>query len=750
MRKKPRTAGHPALAAAETPARRPLDAIFRPRSVAVVGASRQKSTIGREIIHNLLDFEFNGTVFPVNPSASVIHSMKCYASVLDIPDEVDLAVIVVPRDRVPAAVAECARKGVRGLIVITAGYKETGGEGVVHEAVLEELVKRHGMRMVGPNCMGVINTSPEVRLNASFAYARPARGAAAFVSQSGALGEAILANAKELGLGISMFVSMGNKTDVSGNDLLEYWENDPDTRVILMYLESFGNPRRFIQIARRITRKKPIVTVKAGRTPAGARAAVSHTGSIVGLDVATESLLEQCGVIRVSTMEEMFTLAPAFAMQPVPLGNRVGIVTNAGGPGILATDAAVNLGLVLPELHPRTQQKLRKILPPQATVGNPVDLIASATPERFEGALTAVCADPNIDAVIAIFVSPIISDPMNMAKAIAKAFRTSNKTRLAVFMSKAASAEGTLMLRAEGLPVYLYPEEAATALAAMNRYRLLRDRPVGTIPEFEVDRAAATRVLGARPASRAGSAPSARSSATRARSSATRAGSSATRAVPRGTGDPGLLGHEETAALLGAYGFPLVPSRVVRTAAEAIDFANHIGYPIVLKAVAGSIVHKTDVGGVKLDLRNSDEVWASFRELEKLRGKAHDLLIQVQKMIRGRELILGMVHDGQFGPLMMLGLGGIYVEIMRDVAVRVHPLTDAGAREMMKSLRGWPLLAGVRGEPGVDLDMIQECLLRLSQMISEQDAIREVDINPLIVTPRPDECFVVDARIRVR
>ena len=719
MSRRPRPRSTPAE---EGAARRSLDAIFRPRSVAVVGASRRPSTIGREIISNLLDFEFNGTVFPVNPQASVIHSMKCYPSVLDIPDPVDLAVIVVPRDDVPKAVAECTKKGVAGLIVITAGFRETGGDGIERERVLKELVQRGGMRMVGPNCMGVINTAPDVRLNASFAAARPARGAAAFLSQSGALGEAILANAKELGLGISMFVSMGNKTDVSGNDLLEYWEDDPDVRVILMYLESFGNPRRFIQIARRITRRKPIVTVKAGRTAAGARAAVSHTGSIVGRDVASESLLEQCGVLRVSTMEEMFTLAPAFAMQPVPQGNRVGIVTNAGGPGILATDTAVTLGLALAELHPRTQAKLKKILPPQATVGNPVDLIASATPERFESALTAVCADPNVDAVIAIFVSPIISDPTSMAEAIAKAFRSSTKTRLAVFMSKAASAEGTDRLRAEGLPVYLYPEEAATALAAMNRYRELRDRPAGTIPEFPVDRMGAARVLKNAGVARRGAKPI----------------------------ESGLLRREETEALLRAYGFPLVPSTVVKSAAEAIDFANRVGYPVVLKAVSGRIVHKTDVGGVKLDLRNADEVWAAFGELQKLRTRARDLRIQVQKMVRGRELILGMVHDGQFGPLLMCGLGGIYVEVMRDVAIRVHPLTDTGAREMLKSLRAWPLLAGVRGEAAVHIETVTECLLRLSQLITEQHALREIDINPLIVNPQPEDCFVVDARVRVQ
>jgi acetyl coenzyme A synthetase (ADP forming)-like protein len=692
-----------------------LDAIFRPHSIAVIGASRQKSAIGREILNNLIQFEFNGKVFPVNPKASVVASMKCYASVSKIPDEVDLAIVVVPRERVLGVVRECARKGVRGIVVISAGFREAGKEGAAIEETLRRTVRRTGIRMVGPNCMGVINTAPDVRLNASFAAARPSQGLAAFVSQSGALGEAILDNAGELGLGISMFVSMGNKTDVSGNDLLEYWEHDPSVQVILMYLESFGNPRKFTEIARRITRRKPIVTVKAGRTAAGARAAISHTGSIVGLDIATESLLEQCGVIRVSTMEEMFTVAPAFALQPVPKGPRVGIVTNAGGPGILATDAAVNLGLSLPAFEPSTMSALKKILPREATPGNPVDLIASATPERFEEALRVVARDKNVDSVIAIFVSPVTVDAVAVARGIVRAVEGCAKTILAVFMSKAVSAEGAAILRASGLPVYLYPEEAASALAAMNRYRSLRDRPVGKIPRFRTDAARAARVL---------------RSARRARRE--------------------LLGREETEELLRAYGLPVVPSRVVSKAAEAIEFSHRVGYPVVLKAVSESIVHKTDVGGVKLDLRNGDEVWAAFEQLQKLRSRAADLKVQVQKMIRGgRELILGMVLDSKFGPLLMAGLGGIYVELMRDVSVRVHPLTDKGARRMLRSLRGYPLLEGVRGEAGVDLATVEEFLLRLSQMISEQDSIREVDINPLIATPQAKDCYVVDARIRI-
>lgn len=711
----------------------PLDAIFRPRSIAVIGASRTKNSIGREVINNLLGFEFNGKVFPVNPNATVIHSMKCYSSVTAIQDDVDLAVIVVPREHVLAAVADCGKKGVRGLIVITAGFREAGAEGAKIETELLATVRRLGMRMVGPNCMGVINTHPDLCLNASFAYARPARGGAAFLSQSGALGEAILANAKELGLGVSMFVSMGNKTDISGNDLLEYWEHDPTVRVILMYLESFGNPRHFTEIARRITRVKPIVTVKAGRTEAGARAAISHTGSIVGMDIAADSLLQQCGVIRVSTMEEMFTLAPAFALQPIPRGPAVGIVTNAGGPGILATDAAVNLGLTLPAFEKKTRVLLRKILPREATVGNPVDLIASATPERYEAALEAVVKDPNLDAVIAIFVSPIIVDATAMARAIVRAVAGTAKTVLAVFMSKAVSIEGTEILRTAGVPVYLYPEEAAAALAAMNRYRTMRDRPIGTIPELAADSAAGSRIL-----------------ATAMRRGVQGVRAPTTRRARPAAGDSVVLGREETESLLRAYGFPLVSGRIAKSAGEAIEFANEVGYPVVLKAVSDKIIHKSDVSGVKLDLRNGDDVSVAYHELQKLRSRAADLRIQVQRMIKGgRELILGMTIDPQFGPVLMCGLGGIYVEVMRDVAVRVHPLTDQGARQMIRSLRAFPLLSGVRGEPSVDIAAAEEALLRLSKMVGEQDTIRELDINPFIVSPRREECVVVDARVRV-
>jgi acetyl coenzyme A synthetase (ADP forming)-like protein len=691
-----------------------LDAIFRPRSVAVVGASRRVQTIGREILRNLVDFEFAGPVYPVNPTAEAVGSIQCFPTVERIPGPVDLAVITVPREQIFGVVEACGRKGVRGLVVITAGFKEVGAEGAAFEAKLKRRVAQLGMRMVGPNCMGVINTDPSIRLNATFAATSPSPGNIGFVSQSGALGEAILADAAGSGLGVAMFVSMGNKTDISGNDLLEYWRNDPRIGAILMYLESFGNPRRFTQLARQVTRKKPIITVKAGRTAAGARAATSHTGSIVGLDVATESLLEQCGVLRVSSMEEMFVQAAALANQPVPRGNRVAIVTNAGGPGILCTDACVGLGLTLAELSPATRRGLAAALPPEASTANPMDMIASADAARYRAALRLVRSDPGVDALIAIFVSPIMIDALEVASAIAEA-ADGRTPVLSVFMGKQHSAEGVSRLRERRVPVYRFPEAAASALAAMVRYRELRDAPQGRERRYRVDTARARRAVGA----------------------ARRDGRE-------------LLSAAETAEVLDAYGFPLVASRLARTAAEAIDAALGIGYPVVLKVASVAISHKTDVGGVKVDLRNADEVAAAFHDLRRrLALRAPDFAVQVQKMVRGgREVILGMTRDPQFGPVVLFGLGGVFTEILRDVSVRIHPLTDVDARTMVERVQAFPLLAGARGEKAVSLPLLEECLLRLSQLVGDLEPdLQEMDLNPLMVTDRRDSSFVVDGRI---
>lgn len=696
--------------------RRPegLDALFRPRSIAVVGASRERATIGRQVIQNLLQGEFTGTIFPVNPKAAVVNSMKCYPSLAAIDDEVDLAVLTVRKELVPGVVGEAAKKGVRGLVVITAGFKEVGGEGAALEDRLVETVRRHGMRMVGPNCMGIINTEPAHRMNATFAAAAPLEGGIGFISQSGALGEVILSDARAANLGVAMFVSMGNKADVSANDLLEYWEDDPAVRLVLMYLESFGNPAKFTSIARRIARKKPVITVKAGRTTAGARAASSHTGALVERDVVTETLLEQCGVLRASSIREMFTFATAFATQPPPRGKRVAIVTNAGGPGILATDACVNLGLEMATLSGATTAALRKALRPEASPVNPVDLIASAAPEHYRKAIRAISKDRSFDALIVIFVSPIVIDAFEVAREIAAAVKGEKRPVLTCFMGRERSEEGVEELRRNGLPVYSFPEEAASALAAMVRYAEFLRRPAGKRKALRgVDAARARRVVAA-------------------------------------AAGPFLTGSE-VEEILRAYSLPLPPSRVVASAAEAMGAAIDIGYPVVVKALSAAFTHKTEVGGVRLDLRTADEVAAAVKDLAARLGENdRSLRFQIQKMIKGgKETILGASRDPQFGPVLLFGLGGIYAETLRDTTLRIHPLTDQDAHEMVREIRGRAFLEGVRGEAASSFAVLEDAIQRLDRLVGDVPEIAEIDVNPFIAGKDAASSFAVDCRIRI-
>ncbi len=693
---------------------RSIDPLLRPRSIAVVGASRRPQTIGHEILHNLISHGFEGAVYPVNPKAPVVHSLKCYPSLSAIPDPVDLAVIVVPRKAVPAVLEDAVAKGVRGLVVITAGYREIGDEGKRAEERLKAAVRDAGIRMVGPNCMGVINTDPAVSMNATFAATRPKRGPAGFMSQSGALGEMILAHAHDIGLGIAYFVSMGNKADVSSNDLIEAWEDDPRVKVILMYLESFGNPARFAAITRRATRKKPIVAVKSGRTAAGARAAFSHTGALAGTEVAVDSLLEQCGVLRVATMNHMFTVASAFASQPLPRSNRVAILTNAGGPAIMATDACSTLGLDVVELPESTQKGLRGVLVPEASVRNPIDMIASADGKRYAAALDILKRDESVDGLIVLFVSPLMINALEVAQAVIDAARDARQPILTCFMGKGLGQQGVDALREAGIPVYMFPEEAARAMAALNRYRCYRERPEGTTPSFKVEMARVEKEIGVADA--------------------------AGRTV---------LSPEETSSLLSAYGFPLAPSRIAATPAEAIEAASALGYPVVVKALADTLVHKTEHGAVKVDLRNGDEVATACRDIRSSLGDV-PFRFQVQSMVRGgHETILGLTHDPKFGPLLMFGLGGIFVEVMQDVVFRILPITDVEAREMVHSIRGYPLLAGARGKPKADEEFLAESLLRLGQLAGDFPRIEQVDFNPFIIGPDRDSSFVVDARVRM-
>lgn len=682
--------------------------LFEPRSVAVIGASRERGKIGAEILHNILAAGFRGSIFPINPSASEIEGIRCYARLADVPGPVDLAVISVPAAAVAAAIDDCAAKGVQGVVVITAGFSETGEEGRRRETALLEKIRDAGMRMVGPNCMGLVNTNPAVSLNATFAPTWPPAGRVALSSQSGALGLALLDYAARLNLGISTFVSVGNKADVSSNDLVQYWAEDPRTDVILLYLESFGSPGVFSRIARRVARRKPIVAVKAGRSRAGARAASSHTGALAETDAVVDALFRQAGVIRTATLEELFDVAALLAHQPVPTGRRVAIVTNAGGPGILAADACEAQGLELPPLAAETAAALRGFLPAAASVANPVDMLAAAPPDHYMRALGLVLADSNVDSVLVIFIPPIATDAEAVARAIVEGTRKAGeKPVLAIFMS-ARGAPAIL----QPIPSYAFPEPAAMALARAVEYGQWRQRPPGSIPEFgDLHPADARTVVEA--------------------------------ALGRGGG---WLDPLECTRLLSAFGVPAAPLLLAADPAAAAAAAGEIGFPVVVKAVGPAILHKTEVGGVRLGLENAAAVRTAAEQMaSRLEGLTGFL---VQPMVTGGvEVIVGVLRDPTFGPLVVYGSGGTLVELLSDAAFRLHPLTDSDAAAMLEEVRGTALLRGYRGAPKADEAALRDVLLRVSALVEACPEVREMDLNPVKVLARGAR--VLDARIRV-
>jgi acyl-CoA synthetase (NDP forming) len=606
------------------------------------------------------------------------------------------------------------KKEIRGLVVISAGFGESSAEGAKLEKKLVELIRAHGARMVGPNCMGVLNTDPQVKMNATFAPAHARPGPIGFVSQSGALGVAILNEAEGLGIGFTQFASMGNKADVSGNDLLEYWESDPKTRVIAMYLESFGNPRRFTEIIKRVGRNKPILVVKAGRTEAGARAASSHTGALASRDVTDTAFLRQCGVLRATTIKEMFDTARALSRCPLPAGNRVCIVTNAGGPAIMATDACVNSGLTMASLSEKTEAALRSFLPAEASAKNPVDMIASGTAPTYRKAMDAVLADPGVDMALAIYVTPLPVDPADvLAEVTATAEAYPWKPVLAVIMATEEFYEG-LRHQDEPVPVYRFPESAVRSMAMLYRYAAWRSRAPEEPPRFEVDDAAVEAVLNAE------------------------AG--------------GYLSYAGAMRVLDAYGIPAAKGRIAAAPDDARNAAEAMGYPVVVKAVVPKLTHKSDFGGVALDIRNAEELDQAIGTMTgrlAADGKEPEGFL-VQKYARGgQEVIFGVSTDPRFGPILMFGLGGKYVEVLQDVTFAVTPLTRSEARDVIEGIRGIEILRGVRGDEGVDLDHLTEILLRLAQLVSRHPRILELDINPFLACPDAGAGKALDVRIRV-
>ena len=681
-----------------------LDSLFRPRSVAVIGASRRPGSIGWQVLHNLVAGGFEGKVFPVNPHAEVLHSIKCYRSVNAIADAVDMAVITIPKEGVPKAIEQCAKKGVGAVVVITAGFKETGAQGALAEARIRATARKAGMRMVGPNCMGIQNTETGVRLNASFSRTFAQPGPVAFVSQSGAMGEALLAHADHINLGVSMFVSMGNRADVSANDLLEYWGRVPEIRCILLYLESFGNPRNFVPIARRVRRTRALVTVKAGRSSQGALAASSHTGSLAGADVAADALLKECGVQRVNSVEELFDVGLALSRLPLPKGKRVAVLTNAGGPAILATDALVGSDLEMAPLTDASRAALRETLVPEASVQNPIDMVAGATAENYAACLRLLLRDKTVDMVMVVFVPPITRDPLHVAQAVFEAARGSKKPVVGCFMGRDeilhAIAQET---RQDWVPVYLYPESAVRALVALEERRRILARKEGRVRRFRVQSSGIESVL-----------------------------------------QPGWLGVDARRALSKAYGIRAVPGGLARTSSEAVAIAERVGYPVVMKISAPSVVHKSEVGGVVLDVRDEKTVRATFPKL--MRGGAEG--VNVQKMLRGgREVVIGFAADPSYGPVLMFGLGGTYVEVLKDVSFALCPVSDVRAKELIREIKGWPILAGVRGQAGIDERALVELIQRISQLAVDHPEIAELEINP--VHCFPDGVVAVDMRARV-
>lgn len=696
-----------------------LKAFFTPRSIAVIGASRRRGTVGGEIFHNLLSYGFAGVVYPVNPAAEVVQCVPAWPTVEAIPGPVDLAIVAVPAAQVVQAAQQCGRKGVRALVVISAGFAETGEEGRARQAELVRICRATGMRLIGPNCIGLVNTDPAVRLNATFAPQTPPAGRIGFSSQSGALGLAIIEYANSLGLGISTFVSVGNKADISGNDLLSYWEADPDTDVILLYLESFGNPRKFSRIARRVGRVKPIAVVKSGRSPAGARASSSHTGALIAAsDITVDALFRQAGVIRTDTLEELFDVASLLAHQPPPKGRRVGIITNAGGPAILCADACEAEGLEIPLLGEEAQARLRAVLPREASVTNPVDMIASATAEHYREAIRIVAGDPNVDALVVIFIQPLTTRAEEVARMIVDGMRELHERKkpvLTVFMSARGVPEA-LKTADVRVPSYAFPEAAAIALARAARYGEWRERPWAPPSRLEgLRRDEAAAIVAA--------------------------------ALHRGGG---WLTPEEVEALLSCYGLPVVAQRVVRSPEQAGLAAQELGGAVALKAIAPGIVHKTEVGGVRLHLRGGEAVRIGAEEMGALlRSKGFSPTgFLVQQMVpEGVEMIVGVVHDPQFGPVVACGAGGVLVELLRDVSVRLAPLTREDASEMIRDLKTYRLLTGFRGAPACDTGALEDALLRVSELAEDLPQIAELDCNPTRVHQKG--AAVLDARIRV-
>ena len=695
-----------------------LTAFFNPNSVAVIGASTNPQKLGYSVLENLIEggYAKKGKIYPINLTAEEILGVPAFPTVQDVPDPIDLAVIVIPYPLVPDALRTCGEKGIQAVIVISAGFREAGREGLERELELIEIAKQYEIRLIGPNCLGVIDTFTP--LNASFSAGTPPSGPMAFMSQSGALGTAVLDISLAGRLGLSKFVSLGNKADVDEIDLLNAWCDDPHTKVIMIYSEGMANGQEFIKTARMVSAKKPIVAIKSGVTQSGSRAVSSHTGSLAGSEQAYHAAFNQAGVLRAETMQSLFDTALALGYQPLLQGDRIAIITNAGGPGILATDALERSGLSLARFENETISSLGQFLPDAASAANPVDVLGDARADRYRFALETVVADPNVDGLLVVLTPQAMTEIEATAVAVGDFSKSFDKPILTSFMGEAQVESGIDLLENFGVPNYPFPERAALAFKAMSDYQKVLNQPTPEYVKFEIDRRTTLEVL------------------------------ESVRAQDRLT-----IGDSEARQILTAYGLQIPKSEIAATPEEAIDLAREIGFPVVLKIASPDILHKTDVGGVKTDLNNAEDVRDAFELMvyraQRYLPQAHLWGCLVQEMVPagGQEVLVGMNRDPQFGPLVTFGLGGIYVETLKDVTFRVAPISVQDAKLMLREIRAHAILDGVRGKPPLDKDAIVDAILRIAQLVQDFPEIVELDINPLMVYPQDQGAIAIDMRL---
>ncbi len=696
-----------------------LDKFFYPKTIAVIGASSKKQSLSWELINNLIKFGYTGRIFPINPKAEAIHCLQVYKSVTEIKEKIDLAIIMVTRNLVLQTIDECFKKKIDSILLITAGFKETGKSGASLEDELIRRVNIYKMKLVGPNCMGIINMEEDINMNATFVRNTPVKGGIGFVSQSGALGAAVLAILKQKDIGIVHFISIGNKADITENNVIKYWMDNSKIKVITVYLESFSNANEFLKIAAEVTKVKPVIAIKAASTKSGQKAASSHTGALASSESVVNTIFQQSGVIRVDTVEDMFDLAKCFDRGKMPHGNRLGILTNAGGPAILAADEADKWGLILPSLSDSTIKSLKEFVREEASFNNPIDILPSATPEMYAKATELILKDENVDSLIIILGPPLMYDTLETAKLISNATKTSNKTSVLVLMSQDENIAKLSEIDDTHPPLLNSTESAARCIGRMYNYKLWKESISGDYIKYDENKIKTSKYVNV---------------------------------LKKGEY---YLDFETTYKILKTYNFPVIESRLAKDLQESVKIADELGFPLVIKAEAKGLIHKTEAGAVVVNIKNIEElVQAENLVLSRLKEKGFEknfIGFIMQPYFKGDvETILGSFKDESAGHLIMFGMGGIFVEVYKDAVFRVAPLTDVDADNMIKSIRGYKILAGVRGRKQVNFGYIKENILRLSNFVCDFPEFIEIDFNPFTVSNEKAKCRILDARIKIK